>query len=72
MGQNPPAGAQLFFWASETPESLWTLEVVDREVGPKVWEHPFPTDRAALDEIMERIKMDGIGGLQRNGDVKLQ
>ena len=38
----------------------WHLEVVDQEEGSTVWDDPFPTDQAALDEAMRTIEEEGI------------
>jgi hypothetical protein len=38
----------------------WHLEVVDQEEGSTVWGDPFPTDQAALDEVMRTIEEEGI------------
>jgi hypothetical protein len=38
----------------------WLLEVVDQEDGSTVWDDPFPTDQAALDEAMRTIEEEGI------------
>jgi uncharacterized protein len=37
------------------------LEVVDHLGGSTVWDDPFPTDPAALDEAMAAIEVEGIG-----------
>ena len=41
-------------------EPGWMLEVIDEENASTVWDVPFDTDREALDEVMEVIKLDGI------------
>jgi len=38
----------------------WLLEVVDEEDASTVWDDPFPTDQAALDEAMRTIEEEGI------------
>ncbi|PCK07272.1 MAG: hypothetical protein COA42_15240 [Alteromonadaceae bacterium] len=38
----------------------WILEVVDEFNGSTVWEDPFQTDQAALDELNDTLKTDGI------------
>jgi len=42
-------------------EEGWILEVVDHLGGSTVWDDPFPSDQAALDEAMSAIKAEGIG-----------
>jgi uncharacterized protein len=42
-------------------EEGWILEVVDHLGGSTVWDDPFPTDQAALDEAMAAIEAEGIG-----------
>jgi uncharacterized protein len=42
-------------------EEGWILEVVDHLGGSTVWDDPFPTDQAALDEAMVAIEAEGIG-----------
>ena len=39
----------------------WILEVVDHLGGSTVWDDPFPTDQAALDEAVSTINDEGIG-----------
>lgn len=41
-------------------DSGWTLEVIDQENGATVWDHPFATDQAALDEVLRTIAREGI------------
>lgn len=38
----------------------WILEVVDEFNNSTVWEDPFDTDQAALDEALDTIKTEGI------------
>ena len=38
----------------------WLLEVVDHEGGSTVWEDPFESEQAALDEAMQTLATDGI------------
>ena len=38
----------------------WILEVVVQFKNSTVWEDPFSTDQAALDELNDTIKTDGI------------
>jgi hypothetical protein len=41
----------------------WILEVVDKLNNSTVWEDAFETDQAALDEVLDAIKTEGIGCL---------
>lgn len=41
-------------------DGKWILEAVDEFNGSTVWEDPFLTDQAALDELNDTIKTDGI------------
>ncbi len=41
-------------------EDLWQLEVVDEEAASTVWEETFKDDQAALDEVLNVIKEEGI------------
>ncbi len=43
-----------------TPDTDWTLEVVDSGNNSTVWEDTFPTDEAALAEGLQAIKDEGI------------
>ena len=45
------------------PESDWTLEAVDAFNNSTVWDNPFPTDQAALDEALRTIREEGIASL---------
>ncbi len=38
----------------------WLLEVVDHAGGSTVWNEPFASDRAALDEALQTIAREGI------------
>ncbi|PCJ17250.1 MAG: hypothetical protein COB04_09035 [Gammaproteobacteria bacterium] len=38
----------------------WILEVVDEFDTSTVWEDPFKTDQAALEEVLDTIKTEGI------------
>jgi hypothetical protein len=49
----------------------WTLEVVDQEAASTVWDDLFPTDQAALDEVMRVIDKDGIASFLRDPSEKL-
>lgn len=46
-----------------TPDTAWTLEVVDEYGNSMVWEDEFETDQAALDEVIRTIHEDGIESL---------
>ena len=46
-----------------SPDSGWTLEVVDKFGNSTVWEAEFETDQDALDQVMWEIKEDGIKAL---------
>lgn len=41
-------------------DGKWILEVVDEFKNSTVWEDAFATDQAALDEIEDTIKTEGI------------
>ena len=41
-------------------DGKWILEVVDEFNNSTVWDDAFPTDQAALDELNDTIKTDGI------------
>jgi hypothetical protein len=38
----------------------WLLEVVDEFNNSTVWDDPFNTDQAALNEVLETIEKEGI------------
>jgi hypothetical protein len=38
----------------------WSLEVVDQAGASTVWDYLFPTDQAALEEVMKTIDEEGI------------
>jgi hypothetical protein len=38
----------------------WLLEIEDELGGSTVWDEPFESDRAALDEALQTIEQDGI------------
>lgn len=42
-------------------EGGWILEVLDENNNSTVWDDPFPTDVAALNEAHEAIHNEGIG-----------
>ena len=44
----------------------WILEVVDQEDASTVWDDHFPTDQAALDEVILTIERDGIASFLKN------
>lgn len=46
-------------------DNQWVLEVVDQEQGSTVWDDLFPTDQAALDEVMRTIDQEGITSFLR-------
>jgi len=37
----------------------WILEVIDQDGTSIVWDNPFPSDKAALDELQAVIKAEG-------------
>ena len=49
----------------------WSLEVVDQENVSTVWDHLFPTDQAALDEVILTIERDGIASFLRDPSQQL-
>jgi hypothetical protein len=42
------------------PDSDWILEVVDASNNSTVWDDPFSTDQAALDEVLRTVRDEGI------------
>lgn len=44
-------------------EEKWILEVVDEENGSTVWDDPFDTDTAAMDEFKRTAEVEGIKSL---------
>jgi len=52
-------------------DDRWVLEVVDQEEASTVWDESFPTDQAALDEVMRTIETNGIGSFLRAPTMKL-
>jgi len=38
----------------------WILEVIDQDGTSTVWDNPFPSDRAAFDELQAVIKAEGV------------
>ncbi len=49
----------------------WVLEVVDQEHASTVWNNQFPTDQAALDEVIRTIESEGIASFLRDSSDKL-
>ena len=49
-----------------TDDDGWSLEVVDHENGSTVWDHRFPTDQAALDEVLLTIEHEGIASFLKD------
>lgn len=45
------------------PDTAWSLEVVDEYGNSTVWDDQFETDQAALDEVMNTIREEGIEAL---------
>lgn len=43
-----------------TPDTGWTLEVVDQYNNSTVWEGEFETDREALDLAIQELREEGI------------
>jgi len=41
----------------------WLLEVVDEYRNSTVWDDPFDSEQAALDELLKTIDEDGMGSL---------
>lgn len=41
-------------------ESGWVLEVVDSGGTSTVWDDKFPTDQAAMDELLRTIGVEGV------------
>ena len=39
----------------------WILEVIDQDGTSTVWDDPFPSDKAAFDELQTVIKAEGAG-----------
>lgn len=49
----------------------WTLELVDTNWNSIVWEEPFPTDEAALDEFLAGVQEIGLARLLQPDDDDL-
>jgi hypothetical protein len=49
----------------------WTLEVVDEENASTVWDQPFDTDQAALDEFTRVLEEEGISEFLRPEFVRM-
>ena len=49
----------------------WSLEVVNEEEASTVWDEPFDTDQAALDELMQTIEEEGISAFLHPPDDEL-
>ncbi len=49
----------IFIYRSET-DPTWLLEIEDHLGGSTVWDDPFLTDQAALDEAQKTIEEGGI------------
>ena len=47
----------------EDGDGGWLLEVVDEYNNSTVWDDPFSTDQAALDEALDAIEKEGIDAL---------
>ena len=47
----------------EDGDGGWLLEVVDEYNNSTVWDDPFSTDQAALDEALDAIEKEGIDSL---------
>lgn len=41
-------------------DTVWILEVVDREGASTVFDEPFPSDQGALDAVLLLIEQEGI------------
>ena len=50
-------------------EAEWTLEVVDEDGSSTVWDDPFETDQAALDEVLKTIREEGKSAFKDRGNV---
>jgi hypothetical protein len=50
----------ILIYRGEDDDEEWILEVVDQEGASTVWDDPFSTDQAALDEAMLTIEEEGI------------
>ena len=44
----------------------WVLEVIDQTGASTVWNDPFPTDQAALNEVVRTIEVEGITSFMRD------
>ena len=49
----------------------WILEIEDEFGGSTLWDEPFFTDQAALDEAMKIIEAEGVSSFIRPPDSKL-
>ena len=44
----------------------WLLEVVDHAGGSTIWNEPFVSDQAALDEALQTIAREGISSFAQD------
>lgn len=56
-------GHTIHFEIYRGPDSDWILEAVDSSNNSTVWDDPFVTDQAALDEGLRTIREEGIESL---------
>jgi uncharacterized protein len=50
-------------------EAVWTLEIINEKGTSTVWEEPFPSDQAALDEFHRTLKEEGVVAFLDGGNV---
>ena len=55
----------IFIYRLLTANEGWRLEVYFEDETSTVWEKPFETDEAALDEVMRTIDVEGISAFIR-------
>jgi hypothetical protein len=53
-------GVTVYIDIFEDDEGGWVLEVVDEYNNSTVWNDPFDTDEAALQEALDSIEKEGI------------
>ncbi len=47
----------------------WTLEAVDQNGTSTVWDDPFETEQAALDEVLDAIDKEGLSAVSGISNV---
>jgi hypothetical protein len=50
-------------------QTEWALEIVEDDGTSTVWDDPFETDQAALDEALRTIREEGVSAFRDGGNV---